>query len=123
MNASLLAPTRRKLATAAAGFAIFPVLLALRAIPARWDLLDLKDWSERILGLLLGVPIRLFDAATGSAFASRSEAFLVFPTLPQVAAALLADAFVFYLVACAWVARSARGRRRVVRTRSTSSSR
>jgi len=105
-----LAPTRRKLALTAAGFAIFPVLLALRAIPARWDLLDLKPWSGRILFLLLGVPVRLFDAVTGSAFASHSEAFLVFPTLPQLAAALLADAFLFYLLACAWVARGARRR-------------
>lgn len=110
MSASLLAPTRRKLALAAAGFAIFPALLALRAIPARWDLLDLGEWSGRILGLLLGVPIRLFDAATGSAFASRGEGFLGFPSLLELAAVVLADAVLFYLVACALVARGARRR-------------
>jgi len=103
MPGAWLVPTRRKLALTAGGFLVFPLLLALRAIPARWDVLDLGQLAGSLLFLLLGVPVRAFDALTGSAFASRSEAFLRFPTPIQLAAAALADAALFYLLACAWV--------------------
>ncbi|HEX6885227.1 MAG TPA: hypothetical protein VF530_17770 [Planctomycetota bacterium] len=103
MSGAWLAPTRRKLALAAGGFLVFPLLLALHAIPGRWDVLDLGQVADGLLFLLLGVPVRAFDALTGSAFASRSEAFLRFPTTIQLAAAATADAVLFYLLACAWV--------------------
>lgn len=108
-----LAPTCAKLALTAACFALFPVCLALSKIPHTWDVLDLRLAGRAVIGLLLGVPIRLFDLATGSAFAPRSEAFLVFPSLPQLAAALVADAALFYLLACAWI--HLRARRRATR--------
>lgn len=108
-----LAPTRRKLALTAIGFAVFPALFLLRAIPPQWDLLDLREWSGVLFGFLVGVPIALFDAVTRSAFASTSEGFLHFPSLAQLAAAAVGDALAFYLVACGWVhwrARRVRGR-------------
>ena len=101
--AELLSPTRRKLALTAGGFLLFPVLVLLRRIPSRWDLLDLREVSELILYLMLGFPIRLFDVLTGSAFVSRGEGFIRFPSTIQLAAAALANALFFYLLACAWV--------------------
>jgi hypothetical protein len=100
---AFLRPTRRKLALSATGFLLLPALFWLRQIPGRLDILDLRQASEALLFLLLGLPVRLFDALTGSAFASRSEAFIGFPTLAQLAAAFVADALLFYLLACAWV--------------------
>lgn len=104
MNAAAaFAPTRTKVAITAGCFLIFPAVLVLRAIPPQWDLLDLREWSGMIPALLVGVPIQLFDLLTGSAFASRSEGFLAFPSLPELAFALLADVLLFYLIACTWV--------------------
>jgi len=99
---AVLAPTLRKLARTAAGFAVFPIALAATCVPPEWDVLDLRSLGRGLIGLLLGVPIRGFDLLTASAFAPRSESFLVLPTLPQVAAALAADAVLFYALACAW---------------------
>lgn len=112
--AAALAPTRAKLAITAGCFLIFPAVMVLRAIPPQWDILDLRELSGMIPALLVGVPIRLFDHLTGSAFASKSEGFLAFPSLPELAVALLADVLLFYSIACAWVlwrarADSARG--------------
>ncbi len=100
---AFLRPTRAKLARTAAGFLVYPVCLALSKVPHEWDILDLRLAGRALIGFLLGVPIRLFDLATGSAFAPKSEAFLVFPSLPQVVAALVADAALFYLLACTWI--------------------
>src|SRR5262245_53582395 len=100
---AFLTPTRGKLARTAACFLVFPVCLALSKVPHEWDLLDLRLAARALIGFLFGVPIRLFDLATGSAFAPRSEAFLVFPSMPQVVAALVADAALFYLLACIWL--------------------
>jgi hypothetical protein len=108
-----LAPTRAKLALTAACFALFPVCIALGKIPHTWDILDMRQAGRAVIGLLLVVPIRLFDLVTGSALAPRSEAFVVFPSLPQLAAALVADAALFYLLACTWI--HLRARRRATR--------
>lgn len=96
-------PTRTKLTITVGCFLIFPVVVALRAIPAEWDILNLREWSGGLLMLLVGVPIRGFDLLTGSAFASRSEGFLAFPSLPELGAALFADVLFFYILSCAWV--------------------
>ncbi len=111
---TFLGPTRGKLARTAACFLVFPACLALSKVPHEWDLLDLRQAGRALIGLLFGVPIRLFDLATGSAFAPRSEAFLVFPSTPQVVAALVADAALFYLLACTWI--HLRARRQAGRT-------
>jgi len=107
---ALLAPTRRKLALAAGLFLVFPLLFALSRIPHQVDVLDVRLRSRELLHLLVGVPMRLFDAVTASRFASKSEAMLVFPTVVQLAAAAVLDALLFYVLACAWV--HWRGRRR-----------
>lgn len=99
---SFLSPTRDKLFRTLVLFSILPCALFSRRIPAAWDLLDLGDLGGALIYGLMGVPIRLLDKATGSAFAPRSEAFIVFPSLPQVAFALLCDAILFYVLACAW---------------------
>ena len=107
-----LAPTRAKVAITAGCFLLFPAVMLLRAIPPQLDLLDLRQWSGMIPALLVGVPIRLFNLLTGSAFASRSEGFLALPNVPELAAAFLADVLLFYLIACTWVHWRARRRSR-----------
>ena len=98
--AALLAPTRRKLSWTLVGLLVLPGCFLLRAIPAQWDLLDLRNVADLVLGMLLGVPIRIFDAVTDSAFAARSEGFLGFPSIPEVAFALCANVLLFYVIAC-----------------------
>lgn len=105
---AFLAPTRRKIAWTLLGLLVLPACALLRAIPAPWDLLDLRELGGLVLRLLLGVPIRILDAATGSAFAVRSEGFLAFPSATQLAFALGVDLLLFYAVACALSALSSR---------------
>ena len=101
--AAFLAPTRRKLSWTLFGLLVLPGCLLLRAIPVQWDLLDLRDLGGLVLGLLLGVPIQVFNFVTGSAFAAKSEGFLRFPSLTEVVFALVANLLFFYLISCAAV--------------------
>ena len=101
---AFLSPTRDKLLRALLVASIVPVALLLMQIPVTVDVLDLRLLGRAIIGGLLGGPIRLLDWLTDSAFAPRSEAFIVFPSLPQCAFALVFDVFLFYVVACAWSA-------------------
>jgi hypothetical protein len=98
--AGFLAPTRRKLRWTALVLMVLPASFLLRTIPHPWDVLDLRLLGGQILFLLLGVPIRLLDALTDSAFAQKGEGFLRFPSATQVAFALCADLLLFYVVAC-----------------------
>ncbi|MFT5050000.1 MAG: hypothetical protein ACI8QZ_001393 [Chlamydiales bacterium] len=101
--ARFLTPTARKLHGALLGLLILPGAFMLRAVPVQWDLLELGGLGGLILGLLLGVPLRIFDTLTDSAFASRAEGFLVFPSVAELAFALAADLLLFYLISCAVV--------------------
>jgi hypothetical protein len=101
---AFLSPTKGKLVRALVVASVLPVAFALQEIPVAWDVLDLRQLARVVLAGLLGGPVRLFDLLTDSAFAPRSEGFIVFPTLPQIAFALACDALLFYVVACAWVA-------------------
>ena len=94
---SFLTPTRSKLTGTLLGLLTLPGMLLLRALPVEWDLLDLRDLGNLVLGVLLGVPIQIFDAVTGSAFAARTEGFLGFPSLPELGFALCANVLFFYL--------------------------
>ena len=100
---SFLAPTRAKAAITAACFLVFPIAILMRKIPGQWDILDLGEWSGLVVGVLVGVPMGLFDLATGSAFVRQTEGFLAFPSLPELAAAFVGDLVFFYLVACSWI--------------------
>src|SRR5262245_14864807 len=101
---AFLSPSKEKLLRTLIVASILPVAFVLLQIPVTWDLLDLRQLGRAILAVLLAVPIRLLDRVTGSAFAPRSEAFIVFPSLVQVVFALVCDALLFYLLACTWVA-------------------
>ncbi len=98
--ASFLTPTRSKLTGTLLGLLTLPGMLLLSAISVEWDLLDLRDLGDLVLGVLLGVPIQIFDAVTGSAFAARTEGFLGFPSAPELGFALCANVLFFYLLAC-----------------------
>jgi hypothetical protein len=109
---AFLSPTKEKLVRGLIVASVLPVAFALQEIPAAWDVLDLRQLARAVLAGLLGGPVRLFDLLTDSAFAPRSEGFIVFPTLPQIAFALACDALLFYLAACTWVAWRRRRRSR-----------
>jgi len=100
---AFLSPSKDKLARTLILASTLPVALVFGLVPASWDLLDLRQLGGAILGALLGGPIWLLDRATGSAFATRSEGFLVFPSLTQIGFALTCDALLFYVLACTWV--------------------
>lgn len=51
------------------------------------------------------VPIKIFDAITGSAFAPKECYVICFPTLPQVSFLILFDVVIIYLISCVIVAR------------------
>ena len=76
----------------------------LMQIPVTWDVFDLRLLGRAILRALLACPIRLLDWLTDRAFAPRSEAFIVFPTLTQCVFALVCDLILFYVAGCAWSA-------------------
>ncbi len=102
---AFLAPTRRKLVATAACFLVYPIGFALRTVPPRWDLLDLRELGGLVLGVALGWPLRAFDALTGSAFATSSESFLAFPSGAEMLGALALELAAFYLIACVWTQR------------------
>ncbi len=114
--ATFLAPTRSVLTGTLLGLLTLPGAFLLRAMPVQWDLLDFRTLGDLVLGALLGVPIQIFDTVTVSAYAARSEGFLGFPSLAELAFALCANVLFFYLLACGvtWYrARSGRKRPRV----------
>lgn len=83
----------------------------LHNIPAELDLLNLNQLSTGLLIVFGALPIGLFDLLTGGAFRPHGEGFIVLPSLPQAAFALLFDLAAIHLCACAlaaWLARRAR---------------
>ncbi len=108
---AFLTLSREKLVRTLVLCAVLPGAFLLASIPPSADLLDLRPLGRAIAGGLLGGPIRALDLVTDSAFAPRSEAFLVFPSTIQLGFALACDVLFFYLLACAWVGwRGARNR-------------
>ena len=98
----MLRLTKGKLARACLLACSLPLAVLLRTIPREWDVLDLAEIASGFLRVMVGGPIFVFDLLTGSAFAPRSEGFLVFPSTTQLLFALLANALVFYGIACVW---------------------
>lgn len=75
-------------------------VLFLRLIPVQADLFDLRQLPRLVFIPLVRWPIQFFDMLTQRRFAPRSEGFIVFPTVTQLAFALVCDLVLFYLLAC-----------------------
>ena len=101
---AFLSPSKEKLARALVLASVLPLAFFSGCIPPSMDLLDLRPLGRSVIRGLVGAPIWLFDRMTDSAFAPRSEAFIVFPSTTQCVFALACDALLFYVLACAWVA-------------------
>ena len=100
---AFLTLSREKLVRTLVLCAVLPGAFLLGSIPPSLDLLDLRQLGRALAGGLIGGPIRALDLLTDSAFAPRSEGFLVFPSTIQLGFALACDVLLFYLFACAWV--------------------
>jgi len=98
---NFLRPDARKVLTTGALIGAVLLCLTLRQIPVQVDILDLREVPEFVVFLFGRIPIELFDFATDGAFRPQGEGFLVFPSLPQVAFALLFDVAALYLASCA----------------------
>lgn len=89
-----LKPTKSKLST----FIIISASILIGVI------FLLKINEPDIAGILIypfaTVPVKIFDAITGSAFAPNECYLLCFPTFPQVSFLILFDIVFIYLISC-----------------------